>query len=209
MAKSYLQNLLSEREKIILVARQHWFILVSSIFFEIAAIIIIFAATVTLAIVFQLYALIIAAIGFVLMIIPVFSMIHDILVWSNHQYLVTNRRVMQISGVINKAITDSSLEKVNDVKMEQSALGRVFGYGDIEILTASELGVNVFKRIEDPVKFKQAMINAKEKLDYHEIDLPKQEGIPQLIAQLEALRQQGVLTNEEFQQKKAQLLAKI
>jgi uncharacterized membrane protein YdbT with pleckstrin-like domain len=209
MAKSYLQNLLSEREKIILVARQHWFILVSSIFFELAAIIIIFAATVTLAIVFQLYALIIAAIGFVLMIIPVFSMIHDILVWSNHQYLVTNRRVMQISGVINKAITDSSLEKVNDVKMEQSALGRVFGYGDIEILTASELGVNVFKRIEDPVEFKQAMINAKEKLDYHETDLPKQEGIPQLIAQLEALREQGVLTNEEFQQKKAQLLAKI
>lgn len=209
MAKSYLQNLLSEREKIILVARQHWFILVSSIFFELAAIIIIFAATVTLAIIFQLYALIIAAIGFVLMIIPVFSMIHDILVWSNHQYLVTNRRVMQISGVINKAITDSSLEKVNDVKMEQSALGRVFGYGDIEILTASELGVNVFKRIEDPVEFKQAMINAKEKLDYHETDLPKQEGIPQLIAQLETLRQQGVLTNEEFQQKKAQLLAKI
>ena len=209
MAKSYLQNLLSEREKIILVARQHWFILVSSIFFELAAIIIIFAATVTLAIVFQLYALIIAAIGFVLMIIPVFSMIHDILVWSNHQYLVTNRRVMQISGVINKAITDSSLEKVNDVKMEQSALGRVFGYGDIEILTASELGVNVFKRIEDPVEFKQAMINAKEKLDYHETDLPKQEGIPRLIAQLEALREQGVLTNEEFQQKKAQLLAKI
>ena len=153
MAKSYLQNLLSEREKIILLARQHWFILVSSIFFELAAIIIIFAATVTLAIVFQLYALIIAAIGFVLMIIPVFSMIHDILVWSNHQYLVTNRRVMQISGVINKAIIDSSLEKVNDVKMEQSALGRMFNYGDIEILTASELGVNVFKRIEDPEKF--------------------------------------------------------
>lgn len=209
MAKSYLQNLLSEREKIILVARQHWFILVSSIFFELAAIIIIFAATVTLAIVFQLYALIIAALGFVLMIIPVFSMIHDILVWSNHQYLVTNRRVMQISGVINKAITDSSLEKVNDVKMEQSALGRMFGYGDIEILTASELGVNLFKRIEDPVEFKQAMINAKEQLDFPESMLPKQEGIPQLISQLETLRQQGILTNEEFQQKKAQLLAKI
>ena len=37
--------------------------------------------------------------------------------------------------------------KVNDVKMEQSFLGRLLGYGDIEILTASELGVNLFRRI--------------------------------------------------------------
>ncbi len=209
MAKSYLDNLLSEREKIILVARQHWFLLASAIFFEITAIMIIFAATVTAAIFFQLYALIIAAVGFLLLIIPVFSMIRDILLWSNHQYLVTNRRVVQISGVINKSITDSSLEKVNDVKMEQTALGRMFGYGDIQILTASELGVNVFKRIENPVSFKQAMLNAKEKLEHGDLEIPQQESIPQLIAQLDTLRQQGILTNEEFQQKKAELLAKI
>ncbi len=209
MAKSYLDNLLSEREKVILVTRQHGFLLASAIFLEITAIIIIFALTITLALTFPLYALIVSAIGFILMLVPVFSMVRDILLWSNHQYLVTNRRVMQISGVINKSITDSSLEKVNDVKMEQSALGRMFGYGDIEILTASELGVNTFKRIENPVGFKQAMLNAKEKLDYGEHEPPKQEGVPQLIAQLESLRQQGILTNEEFQQKKAQLLAKI
>lgn len=209
MSKSYLENLLSEREKILLVTRQHWFILASAIFFEITAIIIIFAATVTAAIFFQLYALIIAAVGFVLLLIPIFSMIRDILLWSNHQYLVTNRRVVQISGVINKSITDSSLEKVNDVKMEQTALGRMFGYGDIEILTASELGVNVFKRIDNPVGFKQAMLNAKERLEHGEEELSKQESIPHLIAQLETLRQQGILTNEEFQQKKAKLLAEI
>ncbi len=52
---------------------------------------------------------------------------------------------MQISGIFNKSVIDSSLEKVNDIKMDQSALGRMFGYGDIEILTASELGVNLFK----------------------------------------------------------------
>lgn len=209
MAKSYLDNLLSEREKIILVARKHWFLLASAIFLEITAITIIFAATVTAAIFFQQYALIIATVGLLLLIIPVFSMIRDILLWSNHQYLVTNRRVMQISGVINKSITDSSLEKVNDVKMEQTALGRLFGYGDIQILTASELGVNVFKRIEKPVSFKQAMLNAKEKLDHGDLEVPQQESIPQLIAQLDTLRQQGILTNEEFQQKKAELLAKI
>lgn len=209
MPKSYLENLLSEREKIILVTRQHWFLLASAIFLEITAIMIIFAATITAAIFFQLYALLIAAAGFLLLIIPVFSMVRDILLWTNHQYLVTNRRVIQISGVINKSITDSSLEKVNDVKMEQTALGRIFGYGDIEILTASELGVNQFKRIENPMGFKQAMLNAKEKLDYGESERSKSEGLPELLAQLEVLRQQGILTDDEFQQKKAQILAKI
>lgn len=209
MAKTYLENLLSQNEKILLSTRQHWFTLASAIFFEIAAIIIIFAATVTSAIFFQEYALIIAAVGFILMLIPIGTMTRDILMWTNHQYLVTNRRVMQLSGVINKSVIDSSLEKVNDVKMEQSALGRMFGYGDIEILTASEMGVNLFKKIEDPVGFKTAMLNAKETLEMIGIEKPREEGIPELIASLETLRQQGILTNEEFQQKKAELLAKI
>ena len=209
MAKSYLENLLSEREKILLAARQHWFILASSIFFEITMIIIIFAGTITAAIFFQPYALILAAVGFILMLIPIATMTRDILLWTNHQYLVTNRRVMQLSGVINKAVTDSSLEKVNDVKMAQTALGRMFGYGDIEILTASELGINVFKQIENPIRFKQAMLNAKEKLDYGEHEQPKEESVPALIAQLDTLRKQGILSDEEFQLKKAELLAKI
>jgi uncharacterized membrane protein YdbT with pleckstrin-like domain len=68
-------------------------------------------------------------------------MINDILVWSHHQYIVTNWRVLQISGIFNKNVIDSSLEKVNDVKMTQSFFGRIFNYGNVEILTASELGV--------------------------------------------------------------------
>jgi hypothetical protein len=35
------------------------------------------------------------------------------------------------------------------------------------------------------------------------------ENVPELLSQLETLRQQGVLTDEEFQQKKAKLLSKI
>jgi GTP-binding protein LepA len=69
---------------------------------------------------------------------------------------VTNRRVIQVSGVLGKNVMDSSLEKVNDVKMSQSFLGRMFGYGDIQILTASELGVDLYHQINDPVGFKTA-----------------------------------------------------
>src|SRR5215213_3882500 len=96
-------------------------------------------------------------------------MVRVFLVWYNRQYVVTNRRVIQISGLFSKDVVDSSLEKVNDVKMNQTFFGRLFDYGDIEILTASEVGANVFKRIGDPVKFKTAMLNAKEQLSFDDV----------------------------------------
>jgi uncharacterized membrane protein YdbT with pleckstrin-like domain len=145
-------------------------------------------------------------------------MIHDILNWTNREYIITSRRVMQISGIINKTVADSSLEKVNDVKMTQSVLGRMFDYGDVEILTASELGVNLFRQIESPVKFKTAMLNAKQRLDDRDdvsaiaaagVAASGPENIPALIAQLDALRQNGVLSEEEVQVKKAQLLERM
>lgn len=210
MAKSYLESLLSENEKILRVARQHWFILISTIILEIVLILVILALAITLLSFFAPFAPLIGAIGAILLLIPIFTMVRDILNWSFRQFVVTNRRVMQISGVLNKNVTDSSLEKVNDVHMVQSALGRLFDYGDIEILTASELGVNLFRRIAEPVKFKTAMLNAKERLERGDFDLKNRgEDIPALIDDLEQLRQKGVLTEEEFLRKKAELLAKM
>jgi hypothetical protein len=85
----------------------------------------------------------------------------------------------------------------------------MFDYGNIEILTASELGINLFPRIEHPIAFKTAMINAKEQLDRGD-QRPiagQAEDIPGLINRLDQLRQRGSLTEEEFQRKKAELLA--
>ena len=213
MPQSYLESLLSEREKVLLVTRQHWFLLASAIFLEISLILIIFAAAVVAAISFPPFSPIIIAVGFLLLLLPLATMTRDILVWSNRQFIVSNRRVMQIAGIFNKNVTDSSLEKVNDVKMSQSALGRMFNYGDIEILTASELGVNLFRQIENPIGFKTAMLNAKEQLERgSESGRPLTEvpaDIPAMITQLAQLRQQGVVTEEEFQRKKAELLSKM
>lgn len=208
MAKSYLESLLGARETIQMSSRQHWFILVSMILLEIFLIFIILTAIVVASLNFREYVIWILLGGFLILLIPTFTMTRDILNWTHHQYIVTNRRVMQISGVINKSVIDSSLEKVNDVKMTQSFLGRLFDYGDIEILTASELGVNLFKRIARPVQFKTAMLNAKEHLEHGDFE-EGHEDIPKLIARLDELRKQGVLSEEEFQTKKAQLLARL
>ena len=207
MAKTYIQNMLGENERVILVTRQHGFVLFSSIVAEIVVTLIVIASFSVMT--FTMNPM--AAFGFLLALVPLAIMTRDILAWNNHQYIVTNRRVIQISGIINKDVVDSSLEKVNDVKMTQSFFGRLFDYGDVEIMTASETGVNLFKRIGDPVKFKTAMLNAKEKLGYEGTGTHTQHSvsIPAQIAELDELRKQGIVTDEEFKAKKKELLAKM
>lgn len=213
MAKGYVESMLGENEQILLVCRQHWFSLIASILLEIIIIILLIVITATAASAFSDFAGIIAVVGAILMLFPLGTMVRDILNWMNLQYIVTTRRVVQINGVINKNVIDSSLEKVNDVHLSQSAWGRLFNYGDVEILTASELGVNLFRRIQNPIRFKTTMLNAKENMDMDDdrrvVRAKVGDDIPSLIASLEQLRQQGILTEEEFQQKKTDLLARI
>jgi PH (Pleckstrin Homology) domain-containing protein/putative oligomerization/nucleic acid binding protein len=205
MAKSYIEKMMGENERILLVTRQHWFVLFGNILLEIVLMIVIVAGVVIAT---PFYSQ--AWVGFILVLVPFIGMLRDITIWRNRDYIITNRRVIQISGVLDKDVVDSSLEKVNDVKMSQSFWGRMFGFGDIEILTASELGVNLFHEIANPVEFKTAMLNAKEELGYGEGGvLHPIEDIPAMIAKLDNLRKQGIVTEVEFQKKKAELLAKM
>ena len=206
MSDNYLDQLLSEDEKIVLVTRQHWLFLLGQIAPELALILLIlvaFSAT---------WALLpnagFSTLGYLFVILPLISLVRDLLIWSNNKHVVSTRRVIHMSGVWSKNVTDSSLEKVNDVKMEQSALGRVFDFGDIEILTASEFGVNRFSHIAKPIQLKTAMLNAKARMDKNE-DGAVAMDLPRLITELSKLHEQGALTDTEFKQKKAELLAKL
>ena len=209
MAKDYLEEMLGENERILLRARKHWSVLFGNIALEI---VLIFALVVAIIVLLPITAFPIAPLGFFLVLVPLAGMVRDFLVWYNRQYIVTNRRVIQTSGVFSKDVVDSSLEKVNDVKMSQSFWGRLFDYGDIEILTASEVGANVFRSIGEPIKFKTAMLNAKERMGFDDefrVQSPATSDSPSLIARLDDLRQKGLISNEEFQQKKTELLAKM
>jgi uncharacterized membrane protein YdbT with pleckstrin-like domain len=210
MAKDYLEEMLGENEHILLRARKHWSVLFGNIVLEIVLIAVLIVAIIALL---PFVAFPMAPLGFFLILVPLIGMTRDFLIWYNRQYIVTNRRVIQTAGVFSKDVVDSSLEKVNDVKLSQSFWGRLFDYGDIEILTASEVGANVFRSIGEPIKFKTAMLNAKERMGFEDEAGPQAvratPDIPNLIARLDDLRKKGVISEQEFQQKKAELLAKM
>ena len=209
MAKDYLEEMLGENEQILLRARKHWSVLFGNIVLEIFLILALIVASFALL---PLVAFPVVPLGFALVLVPLVGMVRDFLIWFNRQYIVTNRRVIQTSGVFSKDVVDSSLEKVNDVKLSQSFWGRLFDYGDIEILTASEVGANVFRSIGEPIKFKTAMLNAKERLGFDELGTQSVQAvndIPFMIASLDDLRKKGIISEVEFQQKKTELLAKL
>jgi len=205
----YIEGLLGKTEKIVIRTRRHWMVLAKSFLGNLFLTIVIPLGAIALN--FALPG--IGLLALVLLVFPGVFFLRDYLVWWNEEYLVTNHRVIQAEGVINKHVIDSSLEKVNDVVLDQSFLGRMFDYGDIEIMTASETGVNKLHQISQPIKFKTEMLNQKDALSRSAPAQPpfgsRPDDIPALIAGLDALRQKGVLTDTEFQEKKAQLLAKM
>jgi uncharacterized membrane protein YdbT with pleckstrin-like domain len=208
----YVDKLMGRNEQIVFITRQHWLVLLGTGLFD-----------GVLALVIIAVALLLGGPGIALIVLAVFPMIHWIvryLNWHNEQFIITNRRVMEVRGVINKRVSDSSLEKVNDVVLEQSILGRFLDYGMVEIITGSDIGVNFFRYMAHPVRFKTEMLNQKE--DMTQLDTfatqagrvlseepPTSGDIPELIAELDQLRQRGIITQQEFEEKKAELLSRI
>ena len=85
--------------------------------------------------------------------------------WRAEEYIVTNRRLLKVSGVVNKREADSNLEKINDAILEENLLARLMGYGDLDILTAAEVAVDRYRMLRHARDFKLDMLNAKHQLE--------------------------------------------
>jgi len=213
---SYVSKLLARDERIIRTARDHWIALLPTILVDVALSIVIIGLSIAGIVFFPPWTWF----GLLLLVVPIAHLALRVWVWWNKQYVVTNRRIMQVTGTINKRVSDTLLEKINDIVMEQSALGRLFRFGDVEIISGSESGIDVFHRIADPIEFKKELLEQKEtlaRLDIFEeragrvlsTEAPAAGDIPELIAELDELRQRGVISGAEFEEKKRQLLTKI
>jgi Bacterial PH domain/Short C-terminal domain len=172
---SYADGLLSTGESILVRNKQHPFIFIWGARYTILAIII--------AIVFFWFGGQLDPDGFTGTIRQLLGWITAILffggiivaIWTafrylNQEYVLTNRRVIRVEGVLNRSSTDSSLEKINDAVLSQSIFGRMLDFGDLTVLTASETGIDKMKMLRRPVAFKKAMLDAKHEF---EIDMER------------------------------------
>lgn len=165
---AYLNNLLAAGEQPIRREHQHWFVLAAdaryAIFAWIAAVALLVLSGSILATAPDVQRLV----GWVVVILVLGGLLYfgwQVLRWTNEEFVVTSRRVLQSEGVVNKRVVDSSLEKINDAVLTQSIFGRIFGFGDLDILTASESGISRLRMLRQPDDFKRAMLDAKHDLE--------------------------------------------
>jgi hypothetical protein len=231
------QSLLGTGERILLVQKRHWFtILDAGRWFLLA----LAAGAITSAVnssipdsglTGPLSTLLGWAYGLFLLI-GIVGTAWYALVWWKERYLVTTRRVIETGGVLSRYSRDTSLAMITDMLVNQPWLGRVFSFGELELLTASEAGRTKLRFLPDADSFKRTLLDAKYE---HELELGgggrSREGavatpaarsssadasgrispdeMDVALTHLGDLRQRGLLTEEEFEAKKKELLDRL
>ncbi|MEO8207508.1 MAG: PH domain-containing protein [Chloroflexota bacterium] len=221
----YSETLLSEGERVALRARQHWLATIIdgrvpwAMF--VASLILIGLRTQMQVGEVAGQALGLAILG--LLVVSVVMLGYRYWSWYSQDYLVTNRRVLKVEGILNKRSADSSLEKINDAVLEQNLVGRIFGYGDLDIMTASEESVDRYRMLDQAPRFKKVMLDQKHRLEMEMVRLPgpaprsaapsprvtSAEDVTKALANLADLRDRGAISPEDFEAKKQDLLGRI
>jgi uncharacterized membrane protein YdbT with pleckstrin-like domain len=70
---------------------------------------------------------------------------------------VTNRRVIYKKGLIRRQTNEMNMDKVESVKIDQSILGRMLGYGNVNILGTGE-GFETLRNIPSPIELRNSII---------------------------------------------------
>jgi len=207
---SYIQKLLGQDEQILFETRRHLFVLFGQMFKEFLILIVLIAGWIVIHgkqdPSFYWVELALAIIAVMVLL----SMVVDFVRWNSESFYVTNRRVIHSSGMMSKKVLDSSLSKINDVIMEQSFLGRMLNYGTIRILTASDEVINRVDRISRPVEFKKAMLTAKSQMEPITATPHSVASSPtQLLEELTQLKQKNLISEEEYNEKRKEILKRF
>ncbi|CAN5528578.1 hypothetical protein BH24CHL1_BH24CHL1_19610 [soil metagenome] len=217
---SYSSKLFSTNEDVHRVAKRHvLFVLLHTAPYILGAIVLWSLAGLGYWLDFR-YQGVLAAILLAVSLAPLGIALYRFLWWRAEEYIVTSLRIVQVEGIFSKRTLDSSLGQVNDVEMNQSVFGRMFDFGDINIITGSDVAINDLHGISQPFEFKKSLIEAKSRFDGQglrrnraaDADTPRDtrnnqstgsnvEGVARVLAALTELRNSGILSEAEYQAK--------
>ena len=219
----YPESELHANEELILDLHPHWWFFAKSV------------AVLALSVVLAVFVL---AAGWSWANIPVAIFVFVTLVWFVQRYIawvsthfvLTSDRVIYRSGIISKHGIEIPLERINTIFFHQRIFERLLGLGDLDIESASKDGAQRFDDIQNPSGVQNEIyqqmeaneMKAAQRISGAFIEAQTQvqanapmgaahdpTSIPDQIAQLSKLRDSGVLTEDEFQAKKAQLLDRM
>lgn len=144
---SYIQNNLQAGEEIKYKADIHWYI------FAYPVILLLLSAFFSSAQTGLFYY-----VSIFLLLLGLFQLIKRILLKMGAEYVVTNKKVILKSGILNRDALELVLNKCEEIRINQSLMGRMLGFGSIVVTTGGV--TNKFDFITNPIKFRNE-INAQ------------------------------------------------
>ncbi|MEA2452169.1 MAG: hypothetical protein QOG04_879 [Actinomycetota bacterium] len=205
------RELLADHEEIRFELSPHWLALVWPAFWTLVSFVILFVGSRIAtgqheAGTNQIFSLVAAAVFIVLAVIP-------FLQWKFTMFVLTSDRLITRTGIIAKHSKEIPLERINDVAFNQGIFERMVGAGDLLIESAGERGQEVISNVRHPEQVQLDIYKESEENGNRMMrggtPAAQAPGIPEQIEALARLNAQGVLTDEEFQAKKQDLLKRL
>ncbi len=207
-------KLLNQGEEIILDLRPHWW----RIFPASVAL----AVSVIIGIITLVYdSDILRILAGILVLAALVWFVQNYIKWTSENFVVTTERVIHRSGILAKAGVEIPLDRINTVFFNQSLFERLLGAGDLGVESAGEGGQQTFEAVRKPNLVQQEIYRAMERGEQRQFERMGEAtasamtgagggpSIPEQIEQLDALRRQGTITEEEFEAKKRDLLDRM
>ena len=138
--------------------------------------------------------------------------------WMFTYFVVTGDRVVYRTGVLAKKGVEIPLDRINNINFGQRIWERVIGAGDLSIESAGRDGQSVFNDVRHPDGvqqeiYRQMEANAKKRASWTTTagtPAPTPDAtVPEQLQQLADLRDKGVISQAEFDAKKAELLERM
>jgi uncharacterized membrane protein YdbT with pleckstrin-like domain len=204
--KDKMRTELKNDENVVIVIKSHWLSIVWPF---------------VLVIIGLIAGIIIGGYGFIIPVILICYLVYNIIQRNNNLWAVTNLRVIDEFGVFTLNSKESPLDKINNVTYNQTVWGRIFGFGNVQIQTAAEIGSTTYHMVEKPKSLKDTITQMQEEYKKSFIRLEAQElakaissgsnnksksDIATELEKLFELMQKGALSEQEFNNAKKKIL---
>jgi len=205
---AFPDNILTEDETVVSHFRPHWRMLAIPALWLLGGI-------VAVVVIFQVinaegwvaFALVGAVI---LAMIPL--VVSPLIKWWFTYYVLTSERLITRTGMIARSGIELPLQNINNVLFNQSVIERVLKSGDLLIESAGESGQSKFSDIPHPERFQSLLYRTREEqsrktaAEESAIAADISRDPTEQLERAARLRDEGVLSEEEFQAIKERIL---
>ncbi|RPI21050.1 MAG: hypothetical protein EHM57_07105 [Actinobacteria bacterium] len=199
------EDSLTEGEEIVTKFRQHWKLLVIPFGWFVLALIAIWVVMAWFPegwlSTIPILAVVIAAL--LLVVSPIVD-------WLVTYYVLTTERLITRRGLIARSGIEIPLERITNVNFNQSIIERFLRAGDVIVESAGETGRSEFKNIPRPDDFQSLLYKTREArtLAIEGRVAPRADATEQL-QRLKQLHDDGILSDEEYEEKRTKLIGEI